>query len=95
MSAAPELPTVIESGVPDFVTGSWQGILAPARTPPDIVKKLNTMVVEIINAPEMKAKLVAMGADVIGDSPEDFAKFLRDDTAKWTKVAKQVGIKPE
>jgi tripartite-type tricarboxylate transporter receptor subunit TctC len=95
MSAAPELPTVIESGVPDFVTGSWQGILAPARTPPDIVKKLNTTVVEIINAPEMKAKLVAMGADVIGDSPEDFAKFIRDDTAKWTKVAKQVGIKPE
>jgi tripartite-type tricarboxylate transporter receptor subunit TctC len=95
MEAAPELPTVIEGGVPDFVTGSYQGLMAPAKTPPDIIKKLNATVVEIINTPDMKAKLTGMGAEVIGNSPEDFAKFLRDDTAKWTKVAKQAGIKPE
>ena len=95
MEASPDLPTIIEGGVPDFVTGSWQGLLAPANTPPDIVKKINADVVAIIKSPEMKAKLTAMGADVIGDSPEDFAKFMRDDTAKWSKVAKQAGINPE
>ncbi len=95
MEAAPDLPTIIESGVPDFVTGSWQGLLAPAGTPPEIVKKLNAAVVEIINTPDMKSKLTGMGADVIGDSPEDFARFIREDTAKWSKVVKQAGIKPE
>jgi len=95
MEAAPDLPTIIEGGVPDFVTGSWQGLLAPAGTPPDIIKKINGAVVEVINTPEMKAKLTGMGADVIGDSPENFAKFLREDTMKWSKVAKEANIKPE
>jgi len=95
MEAAPDLPTIIEGGVPDFVTGSWQGLLAPAGTPPDIIKKINGAVVEVINTPEMKAKLTGMGADVIGDSPENFAKFLREDTMKWAKVAKEANIKPE
>ena len=95
MEAAPELPTVIESGVPNFVTGSWQGLLAPAGTPPDVVKRLNATVVEILQAPEMKQKLVAKGADVIADTPEQFGKFLRDETVKWSKVVKDAGIKPE
>ena len=95
MEAAPEIPTVIESGVPNFVTGSWQGILAPAGTPPDVIKKLHDAVVEILNAPDMKQKLVAMGADVIADTPEQFGKFLQDETAKWSKVVKDAGIKPE
>ncbi len=95
MEAAPEIPTVIESGVPNFVTGSWQGLLAPAGTPPDVVKKLNVTVVEILNAPDMKQKLVAQGADVIADTPEQFGKFLQDETVKWSKVVKDAGIKPE
>jgi tripartite-type tricarboxylate transporter receptor subunit TctC len=95
MEATPEIPTVIEGGVPDFVTGSWQGLLAPAATPPDIVKKLNAAVVEILNAPDMKGRLTSQGADVIANSPEEFARFLREDNAKWTKVVKEAGIKPE
>jgi tripartite-type tricarboxylate transporter receptor subunit TctC len=95
MEAAPEIPTLIESGVPDFVTGSWQGLLAPAGTPPDIIAKLNSTVVEILNTPETKGKLVGQGADVVANKPEEFAKFLRDDTAKWTKLVKETGIKAE
>ena len=93
MEAAPEIPTVIESGVPNFVTGSWQGLLAPAGTPPDVVKKLNVTVVEILNAPDMKQKLVAQGADVIADTPEQFGKFLQDETVKWSKVVKASGAR--
>src|SRR5258706_3928136 len=95
MSAVPNIPTIIESGVPDFIHGTWQGLLAPASTPKDIIATLNAAVVKIINTPEIKDKLVAQGADVIGDTPEAFAAFLRDDTAKFAKVAKAAGIKPQ
>jgi tripartite-type tricarboxylate transporter receptor subunit TctC len=95
MEATPQIPTLIEGGVPNFVTGSWQGLLAPAATPPDIVKKINAAVVEILRTPEMKAKLEGEGAEVVADTPEEFAKFLRDETATWSKVVKDAGIKPE
>ena len=95
MPAVPELPTIIESGVPGFVTGTWQGLLAPASTPKDIVTKLNAAVVQIVTAPEMKQKLTDQGAEVIADTPEKFAAFLREETTKWAKVAKEAGIKPE
>jgi tripartite-type tricarboxylate transporter receptor subunit TctC len=95
MEATPNIPTLIEGGVPNFVTGSWQGLLAPAGTPPDIVKKINAAVVEVLKAPDMKAKLEGDGAEVVANTPEEFAKFLRDDTASWTKVVKDAGIKPE
>ncbi|MEJ8847725.1 tripartite tricarboxylate transporter substrate binding protein [Variovorax rhizosphaerae] len=95
MEATPDVPTVIESGVPGFVTGSWQGLLAPAGTPPEIVRKLNSTLVDILKAPDTHQKLVAMGAEVVADSPEDFGRFLRDETVKWTKVVKDAGIKSE
>lgn len=95
MAAAPDLPTIIESGVPGFVTGSWQGLLAPAGTPKDIIDKLNAAVVQIITAPEMKQQLSNQGAEVIADKPEQFAAFLREETIKWAKVAKDSGIQPE
>ena len=95
MEATPEIPTLIEGGVANFVTGSWQGLLAPAGTPPDIVKKTNAAVVEVLRTAEMKAKLVGEGAEVVANTPEEFAAFLRDETASWTKVVKDAGIKPE
>lgn len=95
MEAAPTIPTVQEGGVPDFVTGSWQGLLAPASTPPEVVKRINQAVVEILNAPETKSKLVAQGADVVANTPEQFGAFLREETEKWTQVVKQANIKIE
>jgi tripartite-type tricarboxylate transporter receptor subunit TctC len=95
MESAPEIPTIIEGGVPGFITGSWQGLLAPAGTPPEVVKKLNAAVVEVLRTNEIKTKLVDQGAEVVGDSPEEFTKFLREDTDKWTKVVKDAGIKIE
>lgn len=95
MEAEPAIPTVQEGGVRDYVTGSWQGLLAPAGTPPDVIKKLNAVVVEILRSPEISAKLVGQGAEVVANTPEQFAAFLREDTDKWTKVVKDANIKVE
>jgi tripartite-type tricarboxylate transporter receptor subunit TctC len=95
LEAVPDLPTISEAGVPGFESGSWQGLLAPAGTPKDIIAKLNTAVVGILNAPEMKQQLVAQGTEVVANSPEQFAAFLRDDLARWTKIVKDTGIKAD
>jgi tripartite-type tricarboxylate transporter receptor subunit TctC len=92
-SAAPDLPTVAESGVPGFETGSWQGIVAPAGTPPEVVRKLHGAVTAILATPEMKEKLVASGAEVLPQSPEQFGAFIRNEKARWAKVVKDSGAK--
>ena len=95
LDAAPEIPTLIEGGVPNFVAGSWQGLLAPAGTPPDVVAKINAALVEILSSAETKGRLVAQGADVIANSPQEFDKFLREETVRWAKVVKDGNIKIE
>ena len=92
-AAAPDLPTVSESGVPGFETGSWQGIVAPAGTPPEVVKKLHDTVTAILATPEMKEKLLASGAEVRAWSPEQFGLFIRDEKERWAKVVKESGAK--
>ena len=94
-SAAPDLPTVSESGVPGFETGSWQGIVAPAGTPPEVVKRLHATVTAILATPEMKEKLLAAGAETLPQSPEQFGAFIRDEKARWAKVVKESGAKFE
>ena len=94
-SAMPDLPTVSEAGVPGFQSGSWQGLLAPAGTPPDIVAKLNDAVVKVLNEPDMKQRLADQGAEVVANTPEEFAVFIREDTAKWAKIVKDSGVKVE
>ena len=91
----PQVPTLAESGVPGFVSGSWQGLLAPAGTPPAVIAKLNAAFVAALNDPALKAKLASQGTEVVGDTPEHFAAFLRSDAETWKKVADQAGIKPE
>jgi tripartite-type tricarboxylate transporter receptor subunit TctC len=92
-SAAPDIPTVAESGMPGFETGSWQGIVAPAGTPPDVVRKLHATVMGILNTPEMKDRLDKAGAEVRPMSPEQFGGFIRDEKDRWAKVAKESGAK--
>jgi tripartite-type tricarboxylate transporter receptor subunit TctC len=92
-SAAPDIPTVAESGLPGFETGSWQGIVAPAGTPPDVVKKLHATVTQILATQEMKEKLLASGAETRPQSPEQFGAFIRDEKSRWAKVVKESGAK--
>ncbi len=92
-AAAPDLPTVAESGVAGFETGSWQGIVAPAGTPPEVVKKLHASVTAILATPEMKEKLLAAGAETRPQSPQQFGAFIRDEKARWAKVVKESGAK--
>jgi tripartite-type tricarboxylate transporter receptor subunit TctC len=94
-TALPDLPTVSEAGVPGFQSGSWQGLLTAGATPKDIVAKLNKAVVEVLNSPELKERMAAQGADVVGDSPEQFGTFLRDEKVRWAKIVKDSGVKVE
>ena len=82
-----------ESGVPDFESGSWQGVVAPVGTPREVVARLNAEISRIANAPEMRDRLGKQGADVRTNTPEEFGTFIRSETAKWAKVVKDANIK--
>lgn len=95
LEAAPEIPTLVESGLPGFVTGSWQGLIAPAGTPKDVIAKIQTTVREIMMEAELNKRLTGMGADVIAGPPQAFDAFLASEQARWSKIAAEAGIKPE
>src|SRR5206468_2851045 len=95
MSAIPDVPTIAESGVPGFETGSWQGIVAPTGTPPDVVATLNSTVIAILGSADMRANLAKQGAEVRTNSPQEFANFIRTEKAKWAKVVKDANVKIE
>ena len=90
-AALPDVPTIAESGLPGFEASSWFGVLAQAGTPPDIVTKLNGTIAAWLAAPDAKEKLLAQGAIAAGGSPEDFARHIDHETAKWAKVVKASG----
>lgn len=90
----PKVPTVSET-FPGFVAGSWQGILAPARTPPELVAKVNAEIVRILKLPDVIAFLNSQGTIPIGNSPQETRKFLADEKVRWTKVVKDSGFKLE
>jgi len=91
-SAAPDLVTVSESGLPGYDTVGWFGLLAPAGTPREIIDRVAAASNEALKAPEVTASLAVQGFDKAGGSPEDFAAFIREDTAKWTRVARAAGL---
>ncbi len=93
--SAPELPTLIESGLPGFVTGSYQGLLAAANTPRDIVLKLNAEITRILNTQDMKDMLAKQGTEVRADTPEQLGSFVASEKARWAKVVKDNGIKAD
>jgi len=90
----PDTPAVAEY-LPGFLTGSWQGLLAPARTPPEIVSVLNAEVARALFSPDMKARLQAQGADPIGTPSAESTKFLRDELDRFTMLVKETGYKPQ
>ena len=92
-SVAPDVPTLAESGVAGFEVGSWQGVFAPAGTPPEIVKRLNVEIVKILNSTDVKDKLTALGAEPVGDTPEQFSSYVKSEVVKWADVVKKSGAK--
>jgi len=90
---APEVPTLAESGLPGYEIGSWQGVFAPAGTPPNIIRRLNTEIVKILNLPDVKEKLLALGAEPVGNSSEEFTAFVKTEVVKWGDVVKKSGAK--
>jgi tripartite-type tricarboxylate transporter receptor subunit TctC len=92
----PDAPTMAESGFPGFEeTAPWVGMLAPAKTPPEIVKKLNDAMIKALAKPEVKAHLDKLGAVIVGDSPAQFAAYLQRDYNRWEQVIKTAGVKAE
>jgi tripartite-type tricarboxylate transporter receptor subunit TctC len=89
----PDVPTMIESGIDDFTSHSWTGILVPAGTPTAIVSRLNAAINQGLRSPEMSASLQRLGADAKGGSPQDFAAFIGEETQKWGAIVKSSGVK--
>jgi tripartite-type tricarboxylate transporter receptor subunit TctC len=92
--AAPSLPTIAESGIPGYEVEEWWGALAHGKTPPAIVSRLNREIVGALRNPEVQSRLSAIGAELVGSSPEQFAAYIREEMSKWRKVIEQAGIQP-
>ena len=91
-AVAPNTPTIAESGYPDFQSGIWYGVIAPARTPPDTIARLNAELIKIIRTADILASLQAEGADVVASSPEVFGEHIRRETSRWAVVIKEAKI---
>ena len=91
----PAVPTISEAGVSGYEATSWNALLAPGATPRDLVLKVHSALAESLRAPRVKEILVSSGAEAAGNSPDELARFLRDEIVKWSKVVKAAGIKPE
>jgi tripartite-type tricarboxylate transporter receptor subunit TctC len=87
----PDVPTFAESGYPGLVSYAWYGFFAPAHTPKTIVNKLNAETVKIMKEPEFQKILADTGSDYVGDTPENFSKFVKEESVKWAKVVKDSG----
>lgn len=95
LPAVPDVPTFIEQGFAGFTGSTWAGMLAPAATPKDIVKRMSDEVSRIIKSDETRARLDAMGTFAAGTSPEEFDAFIAAETAKWARVIKDAGVKAD
>lgn len=93
-NALPGLPTVAEAGVPGYEAVQWYGLFAPAKTPREIIGKLHGAMTGVLHSPAVKEKFAADGAEPVGNTPEEFARFMRSETDKWAKVVRAAGLEP-
>lgn len=95
LSVASDLPTMAEAGLPGFESLNWNGVVGPAGLQRDIVLRLNQEMVRVLNLPDIKEKIIAQGNYVVGDTPEQFAAFMRAESDKWQRVVRKGNIKLE
>jgi tripartite-type tricarboxylate transporter receptor subunit TctC len=93
--ALPNVPTTGEAGFKDMVVTSWQAAAAPAKTPREIVMKLNDAMVKTLRSPDVRERMNAIGFDVVAGTPEEFGQFMKAEVERWTKAVEKGGIKPE
>ena len=93
IAALPDVPVMKEAGMDDFEVSAWFGVWAPARTPKEVVTRLNQAILKIINSPEVKAKLQIQGIDPVAGSPDDLLKLNQAELARWAKAVQQAGAK--
>ena len=91
----PAVPTAAAAGLPGFQSGSAQGVWVPPKTPAPIIRRLNQEIVRFLNVPDTRQKILDSGAEPVGNSPEEFAAFIKADLVMWSKVVKDAGLKPE
>lgn len=92
LTQLPDVPTMAEAGMPDLEADSWNGLFAPAGTPPAIIKRLADATITILKTPEIKERFAAISATPVGSSPEEFSKYVKAEIAKWGMVAKQANV---
>ena len=91
----PEVPTVAENGLPGYEMVAWQGLLAPRATPVPVIRLLNREIASLVRQPEVTKQLSAEGGAAVANSPEEFARWLKAEIAKWSKVVKEANIRVE
>jgi tripartite-type tricarboxylate transporter receptor subunit TctC len=92
MAQLPNVPTMAEAGLPDFEVSSWNGLFAPAKTPPEIIAKLHQATVKALALPDVREKLAAQGAEGVANTPEEFRAYVRSEIDKWAKVIRASGM---
>ncbi len=95
LAGVPNLPTMIEAGLPGFEVTAWFGLLAPAGTPPTVIAKINADALRVLNMADVKERFQSQAAEAVGNKPEEFAAFIQSEIAKWAKVIKASGAKAE
>jgi tripartite-type tricarboxylate transporter receptor subunit TctC len=91
----PNVPTTVEAGFPELVVTSWQAVAAPAKTPREVVVKLNDAAVRALRSADIRERMTQIGFDVVAGTPEEFGKFMREEVERWTQVVNRGGIKAE
>ncbi|MEJ2896523.1 Bug family tripartite tricarboxylate transporter substrate binding protein [Bordetella avium] len=91
----PNVPTMVEAGYPEFVIGSWNGVLAPAGTPPEIVAKLDAAIRRIASSPEFQERIAQLGGETRADGPEVFDRFIRDEYQRWARVIRDAKVEQQ
>ena len=91
----PELPTIVEAGVPGFAVNNWYGVFVPTGTPKEIVARLNTEIVKVLNLADAKQRLLESGIEATPSTPDQFATYIQSETKKWAKVVKDANVKVE
>ena len=95
LPAYPEIPTVAESGYPGFEASNWHGLVAPARTPPEIIATLNAAVVSGLKRPEIASRVRELGYAIVAGTPAEFADFIRTDIEKWRRIVQDKNLSAE